>query len=438
MDFGLKRSPLAACVLALALGLFGGPTPRLHRVRMSAAWVGGAYLVVLAVMLGRDAVDDLSDNVHVSRGFFGVLRVDEDEDLDGEERMRLRHGRIIHGLQYTDPELALEPTSYYGPGSGVGLAIGTHPRRKAGEPMTLGFVGLGAGTLACYVFEGDHARFYEIDPDVVALSSGSSPLFTYLRDARGEVEVAIGDARINLEREPPRGFDVLALDAFSSDAIPTHLLTVEADSWYLPDTAGVAYRLTHQKTTIVPQYLDPAQRRIGYFHNAGYFELEGEDYDGVLRTAEPDGLVPYVELVALEHQVHLDPVALRAQVMELVGRYVARRPATNPVAQLAARITADLPWLREHPDLFHAYAFGSLRQCGAWASVAAMFVRWLDDPAVAGAAEHLDAISALAKTAQFKLARVLAGRTVDLDEQLSTMAAHWHDALTTLAAAYGS
>ena len=217
-----------------------------------------------------------------------------------------------------------------------------------------------------------------------------------------------------------------------------HLLTVEADSWYLPDTAGVAYRLTHQKTTIVPQYLDPAQRRIGYFHNAGYFELEGEDYDGVLRTAEPDGLVPYVELVALEHQVHLDPVALRAQVMELVGRYVARRPATNPVAQLAARITADLPWLREHPDLFHAYAFGSLRQCGAWASVAAMFVRWLDDPAVAGAAEHLDAISALAKTAQFKLARVLAVRTVDLDEQLSTMAAHWHDALTTLAAAYGS
>ncbi|MCB9714077.1 MAG: fused MFS/spermidine synthase [Myxococcales bacterium] len=233
---GLWELPLAlvaACVLALALGLFGGPTPRLHRVRMSAAWVGGAYLVVLAVMLGRDAVDDLSDNVHVSRGFFGVLRVDEDEDLDGEERMRLRHGRIIHGLQYTDPELALEPTSYYGPGSGVGLAIGTHPRRKAGEPMTLGFVGLGAGTLACYVFEGDHARFYEIDPDVVALSSGSSPLFTYLRDARGEVEVAIGDARINLEREPPRGFDVLALDAFSSDAIPTHLLTVEAMELYL-------------------------------------------------------------------------------------------------------------------------------------------------------------------------------------------------------------
>ena len=216
-----------------------------------------------------------------------------------------------------------------------------------------------------------------------------------------------------------------------------HLLTVEADSWYLPDTAGVAYRLTHQKTTIVPQHLDPANRRIGYFHNAGYFELEGEDYDGVLRLGDPDGLVPYVELVAMERQVHRDPDALRAQVDGLVRGYVARRPTENPVAQLAARITADLPWLREHPDLFHAYAFGSLRQCGAWASVAATFVRWLGNPATDAAAEHLDGISGLAKTAQFKLARVLAGRTVDLDEQLSTMASHWQHAMATIAAAYG-
>lgn len=232
---GLWELPLAlvaACALALVLGL-GGPATSYRFLRRLSLGVGVLYLVAMSVQLVDDALDELGDNVHVSRGFFGVLRVDRSTDEHDAELTRLRHGRIIHGLQYTDPELALEPTSYYGPGSGVGLAIATHPRRQAGEPLQLGFVGLGAGTLACYVFDGDVGRFYEIDPDVVALSSGDEPLFTYLRDARGTVEVAVGDARVNLEREPLRGFDVLALDAFSSDAIPTHLLTVEAMQLYL-------------------------------------------------------------------------------------------------------------------------------------------------------------------------------------------------------------
>jgi spermidine synthase len=99
--------------------------------------------------------------------------------------------------------------------------------------MRLGFVGLGTGTLACYAVPGDSVRFYEINPDVVALSTGPTPIFTYVRDAAGPVEIAIGDARINLEREPDQGFDVLALDAFSSDSIPAHLLTVEAVELYL-------------------------------------------------------------------------------------------------------------------------------------------------------------------------------------------------------------
>ncbi|MCA9709673.1 MAG: ferrichrome ABC transporter permease, partial [Myxococcales bacterium] len=144
-----------------------------------------------------------------------------------------RHGRIIHGLQYQDPQLAREPTTYYGPGSGIGLAIHTHPRREAGQPLRLGFVGLGTGTLASYGREGDQVRFYEINPDVVALSSGPKPWFTYLRDCRGTVEVSVGDARIELERQPPQELDVLALDAFSSDAIPAHLLTEEAMALYL-------------------------------------------------------------------------------------------------------------------------------------------------------------------------------------------------------------
>lgn len=228
----LPLALVAACALALVLGL-SEPAVR-HRVRFRlAAGLGALYVLVLAGELARHAHEQLADNLHVTRGFFGVLRVDQDIDDHEDVRTRLRHGRIIHGLQYEDPDLAREPSTYYGPGSGVGLAITTHPRRSLGQPMRLGFVGLGAGTLACYALEGDGVRFYEINPDVVALSSGADPWFTYLRDARGEVEVAVGDARVNLEREPAQGFDVLALDAFSSDAIPAHLLTREAIELYL-------------------------------------------------------------------------------------------------------------------------------------------------------------------------------------------------------------
>jgi len=163
----------------------------------------------------------------------GVLRVDEDTGESGKLRRRLKHGRIIHGVQFGDPELARIPTTYYGEGSAIDLAIRHHPRRRAGQPMRFGFVGLGAGTLASYAAAGDTVRFYEINPDVVALSAGPAAVFTYVRDSRGAVEVALGDARIVLERETPQRFQVLALDAFSSDSIPAHLLTVEAGREYM-------------------------------------------------------------------------------------------------------------------------------------------------------------------------------------------------------------
>ncbi len=227
----LPLALVAACALAIGLALTAWPAARLHR--LVAVTLAGAYLVGLTGVLAYHAHHELDDHIHVSRGFFGVLRVDQDTGESGELRTRLRHGRIIHGLQFADPDLAAMPTTYYGPGSAVGLAIRHHPRRDRNEPLRLGFVGLGTGTLASYAAVGDTARFYEINPHVVALSGGSSPFFTYLRDCSGTVELAIGDARINLEREPPQRFDVLALDAFSSDAIPAHLLTREAIELYL-------------------------------------------------------------------------------------------------------------------------------------------------------------------------------------------------------------
>ena len=166
------------------------------------------------------------------RGFYGVLRVTRENAGQADEQLKLLHGRIAHGLQLTAASRRREPTTYFGPSSGVGLALERHPRRLAGRPLRVGVVGLGVGTLAAWSRAGDVFRFFELDPEVAALSQGASPVFTYLRDARGEVSVTLGDGRLALEREPPLGLDVLVLDAFSSDAIPAHLLTREAFAVY--------------------------------------------------------------------------------------------------------------------------------------------------------------------------------------------------------------
>lgn len=192
----------------------------------------GLGMAALVYALGRHMNDQLEDNLLVTRNFFGVLRIDDATGESGEPYVRLRHGRITHGIQFKSEDLVGSPTSYYGPASGVGLAILGHPRRLAGLPFKLGVIGLGAGTLASYGRRGDAVRFYEINPIVVALSSGDAPYFTYLKRCAGEVSIAIGDARVALEREDPQEFDVLAVDAFSSDSIPAHLLTAEAVALY--------------------------------------------------------------------------------------------------------------------------------------------------------------------------------------------------------------
>ncbi|MCU1354092.1 MAG: hypothetical protein JWM05_3301 [Acidimicrobiales bacterium] len=217
------------------------------------------------------------------------------------------------------------------------------------------------------------------------------------------------------------------------------LLTVEVDAWHLPDTAGVSYGIGHTKTTIVPASIDLAARRMGYFHNAGYFELEGGDFDGALRVGldDPVVLAPYVELVRLERLRREVDVA---DVVRLAAVHLARRPTDNPMVRFRKRLDADLPWLAEHGvDAFHEYAFGTCRQCGATAEVAASFVDWLGAHGEAGltpVAEHLRSIATAAKSLQFALARAARGRDVDLDTPLATMARDWDEALGALAARY--
>ena len=169
------------------------------------------------------------DTVHIERNYYGVLRVKEStQTIDGvEERSRsLVHGSILHGEQWLSDKYRRSATTYYKPTSGVGRAI----LAFEGKPIKVGVIGLGAGTLAAYADGDDVYRFYDINPAVVRIAN---TYFTYLKDSPGKIEIALGDARLSLEREAPQGFDVLAVDAFSGDSIPVHLITVEAFAEYL-------------------------------------------------------------------------------------------------------------------------------------------------------------------------------------------------------------
>jgi hypothetical protein len=182
-----------------------------------------------------------------TRTFHGVVTV-ADRDFH-DERARdhaLYSGRILHGVQFTHPDQRHWPTTYYAENSGVGQAMGFYRRRGQ---MRVGMIGLGVGTLAAYADLGDYLRFYEINPEVPRLAR---KFFTYLADAeqRGAtVEIVLGDARLSLEREllqgRPQRFDLLVLDAFSGDAIPNHLLTMEAFEIYLPHLADDGALVVH-------------------------------------------------------------------------------------------------------------------------------------------------------------------------------------------------
>ena len=203
-----------------------------------SAWfvIGGVALAVLAivgmVLRGGNSIRTTLDS---TRNFYGVLRVDHREsELAGIPPVNeLYHGRIQHGYQHLDEKGRREATGYFGPASGAAMAITRHPRADKG-PLRIGIIGLGCGTLAAYGREGDHIRYYEINPGVIQFAK---QYFTYIDDSSAEIDLVPGDGRVSLERElATRGsqeFDVLVVDAFSSDSIPMHLLTKESVELYL-------------------------------------------------------------------------------------------------------------------------------------------------------------------------------------------------------------
>lgn len=167
-----------------------------------------------------------NNQVVAKRNFYGVLSVTNGIDLGGQRPMRkLVHGRVVHGSQFLDESLRLTPSTYYTHSSGIGKALDS----LRGKRLNVGMVGLGAGTLATYGRSGDRFRFYEINPDVIAFAQEH---FSFLNESLANIELVLGDARLELEREAAQDFDVLVLDAFSGDAIPVHLLTEQAMEIY--------------------------------------------------------------------------------------------------------------------------------------------------------------------------------------------------------------
>jgi spermidine synthase len=238
-------SALAAIVLWVSPGKWAGKigvTP----VRIAMA----VFTVALAVYLGyqkhaQDRLFRISE-----RNFYGVLRVrDIAQSADDTAQRRLIHGTINHGTQLLNPKHRDDPTSYYGPYSGMGRAVGYVQSRG---PARIGVIGLGAGVTASFCRSGDVFRFYEINPLALAIASS---WFTFLPDCKADHQVLLGDARLTLEAQPSQQFDILAVDAFTSDAIPVHLLTREAFALYfrhLKPRGILAVHVSNRYLDLVP------------------------------------------------------------------------------------------------------------------------------------------------------------------------------------------
>jgi SAM-dependent methyltransferase len=200
----------------------------------SEAWVksiGLASVVACGFFFYNHADHVRKDTVAMDRNFYGTLRIRATAE-EGKEnaKWRLLHGVITHGEQYRAEKFKNLVTTYYGDQSGIGRAImGTRETQGQASPQKVGLIGLGVGTLAAYGRKGDEYRVYELNPQVLDFAQTK---FTFLKDSAAKITSALGDARLVLEREPDQRFDVLAIDAFSSDSIPVHLITREAIKLY--------------------------------------------------------------------------------------------------------------------------------------------------------------------------------------------------------------
>lgn len=263
------------------------------------------------------------------------------------------------------------------------------------------------GTTLCEDFEGDQWTFFKPDP----------------ADLRRLFGIDVH------ELQPYRPLPDLALEQLGAG----RTLTIELDSFYLPDTEATSYRRAHVKSSVVVAGIDAERQRLDYFHNTGRHELSGEDYARVLRVdgpAGPDVLPPYTELVRFDAGEPLSGEQLRAAVRGRLGVHLSRRPADNPVARFGARLAEDLPQLvAEDLEAYHDYAFATARMAGAAFELASAHVRWALEREGERAAASFDTLVAGCKVLSLRLAR---RRVFEVAPLIEPLAQAWDDAMTAL------
>ena len=286
-----------------------------------------------------------------ARNFYGSLRVKQTQTPRQAFLSRtLYNGNIQHGMQWFSDEFRQTPLTYYAPDSGVGLAL-THCCNTA-QPRRIGVIGLGAGTLAAYGQPGDHIRFYEINPLVIDVAQH---LFTYTRNTPATVTTVPGDARLSLAGEPSQRFDILVIDAFSGDSIPTHLLTREALTLYLRHLAPGGMLAFH----ISNQYLDlaPVLARLAESTQATNTPMQAREIDSAPDSSRGESLASWIlltsrpafftqpEIAAASHPIDTvpsvklwtDQYSSLLPILRWSGRHVATPIRSTPEAGGAAQ-----------------------------------------------------------------------------------------------------
>jgi SAM-dependent methyltransferase len=274
----LNLGMMACCLFVL----LADKTPALRRGRRR--WVYVSLIILVGVLVALVPTSPFYTGWTVltrHRNFYGVATVWERSAGDPLRHCRLlEHGTTVHGIQLVDPAVRRAPTAYYGVKSGVGVAL--LQLLQGGESRRIGVVGLGVGTIAAYGRPGDTVRFYEINPVIERLARS---LFGYLADSLAKVDVVMGDARLSLEGEPPQEFDILVLDAFSSDSVPVHLLTKEAFDLYLRHLRPDGVIAVHASTRHVDLELVAFTLADHFKLQAALIEDAGEDSEGTLASS---------------------------------------------------------------------------------------------------------------------------------------------------------
>ncbi len=315
---------------------------------------------------------------------------------------------------------------------------------------------LDAQNYARHALHGDSAVWVEkncyIDVWIEALhAAGLEPLavlpFTFATDFDGDQWTFFKPAHTDIN--DLYGVSVQELNVYKTilehalyHTARGRLVFTEADAFWLPDTHGTDYRTLHTKSTIVIESVDVEQKKLGYFHNAGYFQLEGEDFVKTFRldaAPDPTFMPLFAELVKLDRARKLGGRELAEKSKRLLPTWLARRPPQNPIARFSEAFNAEIEALRSKGlAAYHIYAFATVRQTGACFELSAEYLRWLGrelGSEYARPARHFDEISNLSKTLILKAARAVnSKKPIDFGDTFPRMIQSWADGMGELGA----